>query len=172
MNPTPHPATLTPAALLLQCTVRRQRRSGPGGQHRNKVETAVVLVHRASGIRGEASERRSQAQNMAMAVQRLRVKLAIQVRSRPAEASDSSRSPLWQSRVPSRQLVISAAHQDVPALLSEAFDVLAACEFDLKVCGVQLACTPSQLVRFLKLEPAALLEVNEQRGRREMRVLR
>jgi hypothetical protein len=169
MNPTPHPATLAPAALLLQCNVRRQRRSGPGGQHRNKVETAVVLVHKATGIRGEASERRSQAQNLAMAVRRLRIKLAIQVRSPPAEAG---RSLLWQSRVRSRQIVISAAHDDFPALLSEAFDVLAACEFDMKVCGARLACTPSQLVRFFKLEPEALLEVNEQRGRRELRVLR
>lgn len=169
MDSIPHPATLTTAALLLQCKVRRQRRSGPGGQHRNKVETAVVLLHRASGIRSEASERRSQAQNLAMAVRRLRIKLAIQVRSLPTEAG---RSALWQSRVRSRQIAISATHEDFPALLSEAFDVLAACQFDIKVCGVQLACTPSQLVRFLKLEPAALLEVNEQRGRREMGMLR
>src|SRR6186997_862299 len=127
MIPSPHPATLTPAALLLQCNVRRQRRRGPGGQHRNKVETAVVLVHKATGIRGEASERRSQAQNLAMAVRRLRIKLAIQVRSAATVASDASRSPLWQSRVRSRQIVISAAHEDFPALLSEAFDVLVAC---------------------------------------------
>jgi hypothetical protein len=171
VNPTPHPATLAPAALLLQCDVRRQRRSGPGGQHRNKVETAVVLVHRATGIRGEASERRSQAQNLAMAVRRLRIKLAIGVRS-PAFVSDSGRSPLWRSRVRSGQIAISAGHADFPALLSEAFDVLAACDFDVKAGSAQLACTPSQLVRFLKLEPAALLEVNEQRGRRELGVLR
>src|SRR4051794_13878872 len=72
-----HPACVPTAALLLQCEVRRQRRSGPGGQHRNKVETAVVLVHGPTGIRGEASERRSQTQNLKVAVQRLRVKLAI-----------------------------------------------------------------------------------------------
>ena len=36
-----HPAALPFDALLKECEVRRLRRSGPGGQHRNKVETAV-----------------------------------------------------------------------------------------------------------------------------------
>ena len=37
-----HPATWPEGRLLKHCSSRRQRRSGPGGQHRNKVETAVV----------------------------------------------------------------------------------------------------------------------------------
>src|SRR6187551_1518881 len=108
MQPHIHPADLTPAKLLAECEVRRQRRSGPGGQHRNKVETAIVLVHQPTGIRGEASERRSQAQNMAMAVQRLRVKLAIQVRSPPSDVSELQRSELWVSRVRGRQITINS----------------------------------------------------------------
>src|SRR5262249_27924451 len=42
---TKHPAARAPDALLAECEVRRTRRSGPGGQNRNKVETAVVLRH-------------------------------------------------------------------------------------------------------------------------------
>lgn len=167
-----HPACLETPALLGQCKVRRQRRSGPGGQHRNKVETAIVLVHLETGIRGEASERRSQAQNLSMAVQRLRVKLAIHVRSPPGELSDSCRSPLWQARVRGRQLSVSCEHEDFPALLAEALDVLASCQFDVKACGVLLACTPSQLVRFFKLEPDAFLQVNQQRRQRDLGALR
>src|SRR5207253_6004770 len=81
MQPYVHPADLAPAKLLAECVVRRQRRSGPGGQHRNKVETAVVLVHQPTCIRSEATEKRSQAANRQVAIHRLRVKLAIQVRS-------------------------------------------------------------------------------------------
>ena len=58
--------------MIAECNVRRLRRSGPGGQHRNKVETAVSLHHLPTGVSAEASERRSQAQNHAMALFRLR----------------------------------------------------------------------------------------------------
>ena len=57
--------------LLAECDVRASRRSGPGGQHRNKVETAISLHHLPTGVRAEASERRSQAQNQTQALFRL-----------------------------------------------------------------------------------------------------
>jgi peptide chain release factor-like protein len=166
-----HPASLAPPALLLECVVRRQRRSGPGGQHRNKVETGIVLLHQPSGIQAEASERRSQAQNLKMAIQRLRTKLAVQIRS-PRSARPYARSLLWQSRVKGRRILVSAAHQDFPALLAEALDRLAACEFDLLLCCQQLLCSSSQLVKFLQQEPEALLLVNRDRAKRELRPLR
>ena len=50
----PHPACLTEAALLKQCVLRFGRTAGPGGQHRNKVETAVCITHTASGLEGHA----------------------------------------------------------------------------------------------------------------------
>ena len=35
----------TDAELLAECRVEARRDSGPGGQHRNKVESAIRLVH-------------------------------------------------------------------------------------------------------------------------------
>ena len=68
-----HPAAISPEVLLRQCVESRTRRSGPGGQHRNKVETAVVLRHEPTGVTAEASERRSQAENRIVALARLRL---------------------------------------------------------------------------------------------------
>jgi protein subunit release factor B len=47
------------------------RSSGPGGQHVNKVATAVTLRHRPSGISVTAQDSRSQAMNRKLARERL-----------------------------------------------------------------------------------------------------
>ncbi len=51
------------------------RASGPGGQHVNKTESAVRAKHIPSGISVVASERRSQYQNKAEALERLKAKV-------------------------------------------------------------------------------------------------
>ena len=51
------------------------RAGGPGGQHRNKTETGVRIVHPPSGVTVQATERRSQSQNRDLAFERLAEKL-------------------------------------------------------------------------------------------------
>ena len=75
-----HPAALDPEVLARQCEFRATRRSGPGGQNRNKVETAVVLTHRPTGLTAQASERRTQGENRRAALERLRLELALTIR--------------------------------------------------------------------------------------------
>lgn len=150
---------MDPDDLLADCDVRRGRASGPGGQHRNKVETAVVITHRDSGCIGEASERRSQEQNRQQAIARLRVRLALAVR----HPRDSYPSPRWQGRLRGARIEVSTAHEDFAALLSEALDCLAQHQWDASVAAEQLRCTTSQLVKLLKAEPAALQQLNAHR---------
>ncbi len=51
------------------------RGSGPGGQHRNKRETGVRLLHIPTGIAVTATERRERSQNLAVARARLAERL-------------------------------------------------------------------------------------------------
>ena len=166
-----HPAQLPLDELLAQSEVTRTRRSGPGGQHRNKTETAIVLVHRPTQVQAEASERRSQAENHRMALQRLRVKLALEFRT-PTDDAPPSPSALWLSRLKAQRIVCSAEHEDYPALLAEACDVLANVAFDMPQAAERLACTSSQLVKFLSNEPSALVWLNRERAARNLRPLK
>lgn len=63
-------------ALLAQCRVETFRAGGPGGQHQNKTESGVRLVHLPTGVRAIAREERSQLRNRSRALTRLREKLA------------------------------------------------------------------------------------------------
>ncbi|MCC6579537.1 MAG: peptide chain release factor-like protein [Phycisphaeraceae bacterium] len=154
-----HPASLDDPALLAQCQTIRGRASGPGGQHRNKVETAIRLRHKPTGIEGAASERREAARNLAVALFRLRVNLSLHVRM------DAPRLPsaLWESRSKGGRIAINPAHPDFPAMLAEALDHLEACGNDPVRAASRLGCTTSQLIKLLKDEPRALARVNAQR---------
>jgi peptide chain release factor 1 len=66
---------LSDEALLAQCEVQAHRAGGPGGQHRNKAETAVRLVHLPTALVVEGKDERSRTQNLRIALGRLREKL-------------------------------------------------------------------------------------------------
>ncbi|BBO32024.1 peptide chain release factor family protein [Lacipirellula parvula] len=153
----PHPAALPIDELLTECQVTRTRGSGPGGQHRNKTETAIVITHLPTGVRGEASERRSQAENLAQAKHRLQVELALAVRS---EETTAAPSPLWQSRANGQRITVSTSHDDFPALLAEALDALDAANWAAPATAERLGVSTSQLVKFLQQEPRALVLLN------------
>ncbi len=70
--------------LLGECDVETFRSSGPGGQHANKTESAVRLTHRPSGVVVTSRQERSQHQNKALCLSKLRKKIA-QLNYRPAK---------------------------------------------------------------------------------------
>jgi hypothetical protein len=169
-EPYSHPAAMDPEALAGQCQITRGRASGPGGQHRNKVETAVSILHKQSGQVGQASERRKQGENRKVALRRLRMNLALHVRQEIATPHKSSE--LWRSRCRGGKISVSTKHADFPGILAEALDVIVAQSYDPKPAATLLGCSMSQLVKLLKSEPSALAGVNEKRKEVGLRALR
>jgi hypothetical protein len=156
-----HPASQPDLSLLKDCSVKRTRGSGPGGQHRNKVETAIVITHLPTGISGQASESRSQNKNKTVAIERLRTNLAIAFRTE--KSKDSATTELWDSRLKKRKIEISHKHPDYPALLAEALDFLHFYDSHPPAAAQTLGCSTSQLVKLIKRSPQAIAMVNSQR---------
>jgi protein subunit release factor B len=61
--------------LKKQVVIETYRSRGPGGQRKNKTETAVRLRHIPTGITVTATEQRFQSQNLRLAFERLRERL-------------------------------------------------------------------------------------------------
>jgi hypothetical protein len=165
----PHPAGRPDEEILAECTLERGRVGGPGGQHRNKVETAVTLTHRPTGLSAQAAERRSPTDNERMALRRLRLTMATQVRTGVPDGE--VRSDLWLSRTRGRKVSVNPEHRDFPTMLAEAMDVLWAGRMDVGRAATRLGVSRTQLVRLIARHPAALAEMNAERVKRKLRPL-
>ena len=80
--------------LLLECRIETFSAGGPGGQHQNRTESGVRLVHIPTGVRVTVREERSQLRNRGTALRRLRERLQI---------LNKRETPRTPTRVPTRE---------------------------------------------------------------------
>lgn len=148
------------ARLLAECEVHLHRTGGPGGQHRNKVSSAVRLVHRPTGFVVNAGERRSQHENRANALTRLREAIAIGVRCPPPVTVD------WPDTVHLKggRLRVADTNPAYFHVLALALDVLAAEGAQLAAAAARLGVTGSSLAGFLHDNGKAWVEANRLRA--------
>ena len=165
---------LTDDELVRQCDVDRYRASGPGGQHRNKTESAVRVRHRASGVSAHADDSRSQHENKARAVKRLRAHLALEVRApidlatwapgpRLAKLCAGGAAPLGVKTRQTAEFWVAMA-----ALL----DLVFACGVEVAVSAERLGLGTAPLAKLLTVDDEVLRTVNQERARRGLRPLR
>lgn len=167
-----HPAALPIEEFIRQVRVERGRDGGPGGQRRNKVETAVTATHLFTGVAAHAGEAREAERNRKTAIQRLRLRLALEHRE-PVSVMDYEPSALLRSRTRDGRIALNPSHTDAPAVLAEVLDVLAARNDDVSKAAVLLGVTTSQLLKILRnVAPEAMSELNKRRARRGLHGLK
>jgi hypothetical protein len=140
--------TASDAELLAQCREEHHRASGPGGQRRNKVQTAIRLHHLPSAVTARASESRSLAENRRHALRRLRERIAFEVRcplGPPPPAFSGQRSK-------DGKLSVSRRNPLFPLIAATALDALAGAGGRYAEAASALGVTTSQLLRLLKSE--------------------
>tara|TARA_B100000676_G_C17821813_1_gene703045 strand:+ start:288 stop:683 length:396 start_codon:yes stop_codon:yes gene_type:complete len=123
------------------------------------VETAIVITHTPTGIQGAASERRNQAENRKHALFRLRINLALHLRT-----SRNKQSQLWNSRTSNKRITINPQHTEFPAVLAEALDVIVNQGLDMKRAAEILSVSSSQLIKLIKADNLAWQHLNQLRS--------
>jgi RF-1 domain len=149
---------LSDTQLLAQCRVETFRGPGPGGQKRNKTSSAVRLTHQPSGISVTAGESRSQSQNRAKALRRLRHRMALLLRQ-PFEPGAA-------------HLDISPRSTEYPGVMGGVLDALESARWSVSDAAALLATSTGKLVAFLRADPPLWTHVNRQRHDRDMRGLK
>jgi len=157
-------------ALIRESEVDRYRASGPGGQHRNKTESAVRLRHKLSGVSAIGEDSRSQAENKLHAVRRLRAAIALEVREPVAEPS-----PRLLAMVAAGTAPLGAKTRltgEFWAAIAELLDRLVANNLEIATTAQQLGMTTGALSKLLLHDEQVGRTVNDLRRARNMRPLR
>ncbi|MBC8369993.1 MAG: peptide chain release factor-like protein [Planctomycetes bacterium] len=172
-----HPARKTQKNLELEVKYEATRSTGPGGQHRNRVATAIRVTHLPTSVSAMGTERRSQLENKKTALFRLRYKLALHHRSEiddgdlcpPAAYQPSAE---WMRRLKGQKIKVSPSHDDYPALLAEVLDRLRIDLDEISETALAFRVSNSQLIKFLAGDQHALHELNERRKKKGQKPLR
>jgi hypothetical protein len=157
--------------LLADCRQDLYRASGPGGQHRNKTESAVRLIHQPTGITVTATERRCQHENRATAVRRLREAIAEQVRC-PLELAGFRLPPLLAGTTAAGRVLIGRRDSRYFVLVAWILDAIAASGGRVPDAARAFGLTSSQVVAMLKREPKRLAAANAIRRKAGLAPLR
>ena len=144
--------------LLAQCEIHIYRASGPGGQHRNKVSSAVRLQHRPTGITAQGEGSRSQHTNKRTALGILRMKFACQIRNPISDNEIDPPEQVKECLVTRRgtpglaSMVVSRKNSRFWPVVAYLLDLLDAFEGQVSGASAQLGVSSSNFIKILKTD--------------------
>jgi hypothetical protein len=161
---------LSDPQLLQQCEIDTYRASGPGGQKRNKTSSAVRIRHLPSGLIVIAEESRSQHENRARALRRLRQALFLKIRDELQ--ADALKPGVMAAHTGYREAFSPAGRLDLgrkdprfwPAV-GVVLDVLQAVGARVSEASSALMISTGNLIDFLRIEPKVWEQANILRTR-------
>ncbi|KAJ8625405.1 hypothetical protein MRB53_033935 [Persea americana] len=171
--------SLSDELLMDQCEMNTFKASGPGGQHRNKRETAVRLKHSPTGIIAQAVEDRSQHKNRASALARLRTLLALKVRD--AIDLDGYTPPLELLQIlPAKSTIrgsdvgsqIGPNNPKFALGMKALLDLIYAVNGSVSEAAKLLGLSTGALSRLILSDDSLRMEVNELRALKGMKPLK
>jgi hypothetical protein len=161
---------LSDPQLLVQCEVDTFRASGPGGQKRNKTSSAVRIRHQPTGLIVTATESRSQHENRARALKRLREALALTQRN-PVDDRSSTPAFLAKALQQNSGLRVSPRHEDYFLVIQHVLDLILAYRGSVGDAAERLGISTGQMVRFLRQDDKLWAQTNRLRSELGLHIL-
>lgn len=140
-------------ALLRACTLQGYQGSGPGGQHRNKTNTGVLLRLEELKLEIRCCEDRSAGINRNLALERMRLLIALRLRATPP--------PVPAFPFPGGKGRIQTANPGYAPFIADVLDRLELAEGDQHPAAAAWNLSASALVRIF-FSDKALLETVQQ----------
>lgn len=170
---------LTDEKILAQCDIHIYKASGPGGQHRNKVSSAIRLRHKTTGITATANDSRSQHSNKKLALQRMRMNIALRLRCDVPPTQEKSKLPEILTeclqvatkgpQAGSAKLIIGRKNHKFWSVAAYLLDILLGAEGKVAQAAAVLGITTGNLTSVLKSDRHLLAAVQGIRKSNNMR---
>ena len=150
------------SSLLKDCREEHYKGSGPGGQRRNKVSTAIRLHHKITGLVAQAEEERLLTKNRHNALNRLRISLALNLRNN-IDIQKTPPPPEFAKHIDKDgYLKVNRRNKLYPIIVATILDALASTDSHASA-ATYLDITGSQLSKFLRKDPQVWKKICESR---------
>jgi len=142
--------------LFTYCVMENFQASGPGGQKRNRKFSAVRITHKSTNLSVISTETRSRSNNLRIALKKLRIKLAIEIRG---------------PNISLNRLKIALSNPMYPLWVALLFDTLWKYKFRISETAESLNTSTGKLIKLIARDSNIWKTINYNRENFELKKL-